>query len=89
MKEKRESERRPYSNPVTCSVSVFDVRKIEHMVLKCTGSDISDRGIGLKADYPLEPGHVIRFGNDMNDKIGVVRWSTKHENRFRVGIRFV
>lgn len=54
--------------------------------------DMSESGIGIVADYSLQPGQVviIKSKEDPADvKIGIVRWSMKIGDKFRAGLRFV
>jgi hypothetical protein len=57
------------------------------------GIDISEGGIGIKTDYPLEPGHVLRLLNNAlsHKKVGVVKWSANNGSKviYRVGVKFV
>jgi len=84
----RRFERRPYNETIDFSVSVFEFKELKRLNLNGTGMDISDAGIGVRVDYPLEPGHVLRF-NGKVQKAGIVIWSIKSGNAYRVGIKFV
>jgi hypothetical protein len=84
----RRFERRPYNETVDFSVSVFEFKELKRLNLKGTGMDINDAGIGIQADYPLEPGHVLRFSG-IGQKTGIVKWSMKSGNIYRVGLSFV
>lgn len=51
--------------------------------------DISDTGIGLTTAYPLKASDVISFGKDMEERTGVVVWSSMlDEQTCRAGIKF-
>ncbi len=84
----RHFERSPYNETIDFSVSVFEFKELKRLNLNGTGIDISDAGIGIRADYPLESGHVLRF-NGKVQKTGIVIWSMKSENTYRVGVKFV
>ena len=58
--------------------------------LVARGIDISEGGIGIKTDYPLESGHVLRL-HDGITKVGVVRWSRSVESNgiHRAGVKFI
>lgn len=84
----RRFERRPYNETIDFFVSVFEFKELKRLNLNGTGIDISDGGIGVQVDYPLEPGHVLRF-NSKVQKAGIVIWSMKSENTYRVGVKFV
>ena len=84
----RRFERRPYNETIDFSVSVFEFKELKRLNLNGTGIDINDAGIGIQVDYPLEPGHVLRF-NGKVQKAGIVKWSMKSGNIYRVGLNFV
>ena len=88
MINRRFSERRPHNKTTDFSVSVLEVKELKRLNLNGTGMDISDAGIGIQVDYPLESGHVLRF-NGTGQKAGIVKWSMKSGNTYRVGIKFV
>lgn len=50
--------------------------------------DISASGIGFYTDVPLEPGDVLKFRNMKSDNTGIVMWTVRADNRYRVGVRF-
>jgi hypothetical protein len=51
--------------------------------------DISRNGIGFLTDVPLKPGNVLKFDNFDVCNSGIVMWTLKSENNYRVGVRFV
>lgn len=55
-KERRKYERKPYDAEIEC----FRAGKFDNM-LPAVSIDISEGGIGLISDCPLEPGQVIIF----------------------------
>ncbi len=50
--------------------------------------DVSASGIGFYTDAPLEPGNLLKFKNTAFGRTGVVMWTVRAENRYRVGVRF-
>ncbi|MDP1758632.1 MAG: PilZ domain-containing protein [Thermodesulfovibrionales bacterium] len=90
MFEQRQFERKSFDETFYCAVTVLDVIDTKILNLVARGIDISDGGIGIKTDYPLEPGHVMRL-HDGITKVGVVRWSRNGESNgiYRVGVKFV
>jgi hypothetical protein len=90
MSERRKFERKPFTNTINFAVSVLDIANTKVLNLVARGVDISEGGIGIKTDYPLEPGHVLRL-HDSITKVGVVRWSRNGESNgiYRVGVKFV
>jgi hypothetical protein len=51
--------------------------------------DISKNGIGFLTDVPLKPGNVLKFSNFDACNSGIVMWTLRSENNYRVGVRFV
>lgn len=51
--------------------------------------DISKNGLGFLTDVPLKPGNVLKFANFAVCNSGIVMWTLKSENNYRVGVRFV
>jgi extracellular factor (EF) 3-hydroxypalmitic acid methyl ester biosynthesis protein len=86
-RELRQSERKPYSNTIDYSISILESKERRWLDLKGKAIDICDTGIGIETDYPLEPGHMMWFNGGMEDKAGFVRWCTKLDNAYRVGIK--
>lgn len=51
--------------------------------------DISDNGIGLLAQFPLEESQVIGFNEKMDNRTEVVAWSRMiDEENCRAGVKF-
>ena len=90
MFEQRQFERKPFDETVYCAVNVLDIRDTKRLDLVARGIDISEGGIGITTDYPLEPGHMLRLHNSVS-KLGVVRWRWDGETKgtYRVGVKFV
>ncbi|MBM4140072.1 MAG: hypothetical protein FJ242_01040 [Nitrospira sp.] len=88
MKERRRIKRIKYHGLIDFSVSVLEFKELKRLNLNGTGIDINDAGIGIHVDYPLESGHVLRF-NGIGQKAGIVKWSMKFGNTYRIGIIFV
>jgi hypothetical protein len=88
MINRRFLERRSHNETIDFSVSVLEFKELKRLNLNGTGIDINDAGIGIQVDYPLEPGHVLRF-NRIGQKTGIVKWSMKSGNPYRVGIKFL
>lgn len=87
--EKRASERIPYDQLVDFSVSVLQFEELKSLSFKAEGIDISRTGLAVRMDYPLEPGHVLKFNDEIGHKAGVVKWGRKTDNSaYRFGIKF-
>lgn len=86
-KEKRKYERKPYD----AELEYFRAGKSVNM-LSAVSIDISEGGIGLTSDCPLEPGQVIIFKSKENPsilKIAIVQWNMKVGKKYRAGLMFV
>ena len=52
-------------------------------------SDRTEDGLGFFADFPLEPGQVIRINKDDGSSIAAsVKWIGEIDGKYRVGILF-
>ncbi len=87
--ERRNSERREDQREIEYTVTVLDLKELRKLTKKAELVDTSEAGIGIVTDYPLEPGHVLTLGDGFSKKIGIVRWSEREDNLYRVGIKFV
>ena len=83
----RKYDRRPYSQSIDYSLSISESNKRKWLNLKGKAVDISETGIGIQTDYPLAPGHMLWFNSGIEEKAGFVKWSTKIDNAYRVGIQ--
>ena len=73
MGERRDVERRLCVNSIRYSVTVLEFRDRRRVDLRGEVVDISDVGVGIETDYPLEPGHVL-FGHQDDLAYGVRWW---------------
>lgn len=92
MFKQRQFERKSYTETFYCAVAVLDIIDTKVLTLVARGVDISEGGIGIKTDYPLEPGHVLRLQNSgLSKQVGVVRWrrNDKGNGIYMVGVKFV
>jgi SAM-dependent methyltransferase len=83
----RQFERRPYLQSVDFSMSSRESREKKWLNGKAKAIDISDGGIGIQTDIPLEPGHMLWFNDGTEDKAGLVQWCIKHDDDYRVGVK--
>ena len=91
MFEQRQFKRKPFDETFYCAVTVLDIIDTKVLNLVARGIDISEGGIGIKTDYPLEPCHVLRLNNALSrKKVGVVKWSSNNgvNGIYRVGVKF-
>lgn len=87
--DKRNFERKEDRREIEYTVTVLDLKELKKLTRKAELIDSSEGGLGIITDYPLEPGHILTLGDGFQRKIGIVRWSDKEDNYYRVGIKFV
>src|SRR5574341_1592270 len=81
-------KREQYDGTVDVTVSVIRSNAIEKRSFAARTVDISQGGIGIVSDVPLEPGFV-RLNTMNENRAGIVMWNRKlDDNTYRVGIRF-
>ncbi|MBI4685177.1 MAG: hypothetical protein HY755_08245 [Nitrospirae bacterium] len=87
----RRFQRRPFIKPIDYSVNILDFKEIKRVLMDAISTDISEEGMGMRTNYPLEPGHVLMLNTGVEHKVGIVRWSTLLENKnaYSIGIKFV
>lgn len=89
MIERRQFDRMPLDKLIDFSVCVLEFRQVKTLHLKGKTLDISNGGACIQTDYPIEPGYLLRFCNDIGHEVGLVKWSTSiNSNAYRCGIRF-
>ncbi len=90
MGERRDVERRLCINSIRYSITVHEFRDRRRVDLRGDVVDISDVGVGIETDYPLEPGHVLTFNDNIGHPMGIVQWSSQIQNNgYRVGVKFL
>lgn len=89
MYEKRQFERRPYEKTVDYSVQVLGLRDLKRLDLRGNILNISEGGLGLKIDYPIESGHVLTFSG-IDQKAGIVKWNKSFgPDSYAAGVKFI
>jgi CheY-like chemotaxis protein len=73
--ERRHINRTPYMQTINYNVNIFENTEGKILQLKGNIINISNNGIGIRTDYLLTPGYIIRFYDETNIKAGVVKWS--------------
>lgn len=72
------------------SLCIVNWRKLNTLRLKADIVDISDGGIGIRTDYPVEAGQVLKFDCGLKHNAGIVRWATMHDaTMYNAGVMFV
>lgn len=84
--KERKHERKPYSRVIDYSLGISENNKRKWLNLKGQAVDISEAGIGLHTDHPLEPGNIVWFNGGLDEKAGYVRWCANVSGGYRAGI---
>ena len=89
--ERRQRARRTVmeSFPYSCSLHV---RESKDLVLNVVITDISDTGVGIQTDYPLQLNSLLAFDSETENKTGVVRWRKSADagtGGFSAGVEFI
>ena len=88
-RDMRQFRRRVHTETIDFSVMLPELRERSASRLKGRIVDLSDGGIGIQADYPLEPGVMLSFMSGDSEKSGVIKWAIKVDDRHhRAGIAF-
>lgn len=90
--EKRRHQREPYNADIEFIVLFMDEDDFKRVNSKGKILDVSQSGIGISTDFPLEPGHVLQW-DDQHTKgklhMALVKWSEQMQNFYRAGLMFV
>lgn len=79
----RRFRRRSYAETIDFSVMTPDLNEHTDFRLKGRIVDLSDGGIGIHADFPLEAGAMLSFSSGDSNKYGVVKWAVKVDDQLR------
>ena len=89
--EKRLFERLRLRKPLACSFKV-ESGMSGKTILYAAIEDISEAGMCIRTNYPVEYNLVLSSNSELEDKIGIVRWSElphAKNSGYRVGISFM
>ncbi len=89
--ERRRCARRTVTGSFTYSCSLH-VRESKDLNLDAAITDISDAGVGIQTDYPLQLNSLLAFDSGTESKTGVVRWSRSADagsGGFMAGVEFI
>jgi len=90
--EKRKYKREPHNAVIEFSLNDIELHQLKKITAGGTTLDISNGGISLRTDYPIEPGHVLIFNNGKNPVppgVGIVKWVISEGANIRGGVEFV
>lgn len=89
VRERRKFRRIGSIDAINYYAGIFEEGEMKVLQLKGDIVDMSDRGIGIRTDYPLKPGYIIRFSDETAHKAGIVKWSIPvGHNIYRAGIEW-
>ncbi|MEJ2202056.1 MAG: hypothetical protein P8X63_13735, partial [Desulfuromonadaceae bacterium] len=87
--DQRQHQRRAHIVPTHLSFEVIRDGELVRETIKGILTDISDCGVGLLTNHPLEQSQLICFDEALDRKCGVVTWAmTVSDQTCRAGIRF-
>ncbi len=87
--ERRQFERIPFTRHIYYLVPADLAYSEMKLHMKAVIIDIGTGGMGIRTDYPLEPGQHLTFNNVMDHISGIVKWSTTADNNCMAGIMFI
>jgi PAS domain S-box-containing protein len=89
-KERRRFERKPFTEAGNYRLRLKEAKG--QPVLHAAIHDISDGGMCIRTDYPLEHSWAVIFNDETGEKTGIVKWKEKvsaGDNTCRSGIEFL
>lgn len=89
MPDRRRSERKSCNKRFHLTVTVLELNDLKKLNIDATAFDISDEGFGLKVNYPLECGQIIRFHHNAEQHAGIVKWETSAGSSYKIGVQFI
>jgi len=88
--ERRRFERKPFTEVGNYHFRLKEAKG--QPVLHAVIQDISDGGMCIRTDYPLEHSGAVIFNDEAGEKTGIVKWKEKvsvGDNTCRAGIEFL
>jgi c-di-GMP-binding flagellar brake protein YcgR len=91
----RRYERKPFVAQIRYYLRESYMGETKTIHREAVSIDISEGGIGMETDYPLEKGNILYFDPPIRESnfeavCSIVKWSVRVEyNRYRVGLEFV
>ena len=84
---RRKTPRKPWDSRIQYRIMNPDLPNDDGLSLPASTLNISAGGICIETYYPLQKGMIVRLGPD--DVAGVVQWSRKFDNTYKIGIKFI
>lgn len=91
LNNKRNVERTNLKDGIECSIDMKTEDGTKKVHNTFIAVDRSNEGMGIRTDFPLQPGNIIVINCGIEQRKGVVRWSklTDDNISYRAGIKFV
>jgi len=89
MDEHRTTPRHSLQGEQACSLGVITYHSREWLDFAVRLKDMSERGVMVESERPLDPGFVWFNDRVGGNKGGVLVWCRKIDQRYLAGIRFV
>jgi len=85
----RKSQRRVFPDDINFSMTLIADGESKRMNFQAKSFDLNEEGIGLLTDFPLKISQIIGFEAELDNRSGVVVWSSMvAEGTYRAGIKF-
>jgi len=88
MDDNRQSQRQPIKVKRDCELGVFASKQLDRTDHPASIVDISNSGVGIESNTPVEPGFVWFRDRIWGQQSGVLLWSKQVGTQYRSGIRF-
>jgi hypothetical protein len=89
MNDNRYSHRQPIAEKRDCTLGIFTFNHLDWTDHHAAIVDISNSGVGIELNTPVEPGIVWFRDRVFGQHSGVLLWSKQVGSLYRSGIRFV
>ena len=87
-----EDKRKSSIKVIRYAVSPLSSQSMEMARQRAVSLDISNGGMGIITDFPLEQGQSLTFEDEIfliSKRVALVKWTEKRNNKYRVGLKFV
>lgn len=89
MLERRRTKRQLWNQNIKMSLMKTELGQEEVVHFHAIGSNIGGHGVGFTTLHPVEPGHVVRFGDEIEGhQVGLIIHSRKEEGEYAAGMAF-
>lgn len=90
LNERRHFKRNTYDGTISYYVNILEFGHFKRVDTTGIILNISQDGLCMITDYPVERGHVLRFNSVIEQKAGIVKWRKDSVyNLYSVGVKFL